>query len=183
MRLERTKSQLLIVDMQEKVLPHVRKAERVLDMCLRLIRIARRLEVPITIAEHYPQGLGPTVSAVLEAAPQATRMEKVHFSCLGDDRFREHLRDLRRHGRSQVVAAGIESQVCLGLTVLGLQANGFDAFVAADAVSGRSKMRHRLALARMRQAGAQIVDSESVLFEWLDRADTPEFRELIALIK
>ena len=183
MRLDRNKSHLLIVDMQERMVPTVRKSEQVTERCLRLIRIAQRLEVGITLSEQYPTGLGRTIGPIGEAAADATRIGKLHFSCWSDDRFRGHLRDLHRSGESQIVIAGVETHVCLGLTVLDLLANGFETFVVGDAVSARSKTVHKLAIERMRQAGARILDSESVLFEWLQKAGTPEFKELIKLIK
>lgn len=183
MRLDRHKSQLLIVDMQEKVLPPVADAGPVTQQCVRLLHMARRLNVPITVSEHYPQGLGATVAAIREGAPDAPRLSKTHFSCWGEEALRGRLRELRRQGRRQVVAAGIETHACLGLTVLDLQANGFDCFVVADATSARSAHSRELALQRMRQAGAEIGDSEMVLFEWLERAGTPEFKDLIELIK
>jgi nicotinamidase-related amidase len=183
MRLDRRKSQLLIVDVQEKMAPPVRDADRVIHNCARLLRIARRLEVPIAFSEHYPKGLGGTIAQLAEAGAGAPRLAKVHFSAWADEGLRGHFRELRRRGRQQVIAAGIESHVCLGLTVLDLQANGFDCFVVADAVSARSDASHDLALQRMRQAGAEIIDTETVLFELLERAATPEFKELIELIK
>jgi isochorismate hydrolase len=97
--------------------------------------------------------------------------------------LRSRLDELRRQGRQQVVIAGIESHVCVMQTATDLENSGFDAFVVADAVTSRSKTSKRLALNRLAKAGADIVDSEMVLFEWLGRAGTPEFKELQPLVK
>jgi isochorismate hydrolase len=97
--------------------------------------------------------------------------------------LRERLHDLRRQGRLQVVIGGIEAHVCVAQTAMDLEAQGFEAFVVADATGSRSKSSRKLALTRLLRAGVDVVDSEMVLFEWLERAATPEFKELQALIK
>ena len=184
MLLARDKSQLLIVDVQEKLLQAVSGKDRVVDRCIRLVRAARTLDVPITVSEQYPQGLGPTADSIRDALSNAALVaDKVEFSCLRNEFLRERLHELRRQGRPQVVIAGIEAHVCVLQTAVDLEAQGFEAFVVADATGSRSKESRKLALARLNKAGADVVDSEMVLFEWLERADTSAFKELQALIK
>jgi nicotinamidase-related amidase len=184
MLLAREKSQLLIVDVQDKLIEAVTGKDRVVDRCIRLVRAARALDVPITVSEQYPQGLGPTVDPIRDSLANAAFVaDKVEFSCLRSDQLRERLHGLRRGGRAQVVLAGIETHVCVLQTAIDLEAQGFEAFVVADAVGSRSKDSRKLALARLAKAGADVVDSEMVLFEWLERAGTREFKELQALIK
>src|SRR6185312_1689695 len=152
--------------------------------CVRLIRAARTLHVPITFSEQYPKGLGPTVEPLRAALDyEGAVMEKVEFSCAKNDALRERLHELRRQGRPQVVIGGIEAHVCVAQTAIDLEGQGFEAFVVADAVSSRTKTSRLLALARLTKAGADIVDSEMVVFEWLGKAGTPEFKELQALVK
>jgi nicotinamidase-related amidase len=184
MLLSRDKSQLLIVDVQEKLLPTMSDPERVVERCVRLVRAARALEIPITFSEQYPSGLGPTVAPLREALEYAgSVIEKVDFSCLKGDALRERLHELRRKGRPQVVVGGIEAHVCVTQTAIDLEDQGFEAFVVADATSSRAKSSRRLALARMLKSGVDVVDSEMVVFEWLGKAGTPEFKELLALVK
>lgn len=184
MRLNRQSSQLLIIDVQEKLAPAVVEPERLFGVTGRLIQIAKRLNVPITVSQQYPQGLGATVAPLKEMiGNEGVFLDKTHFSCLGDDNLRRHLQQLRRNGRNQVVVTGMETHVCVAQTVLDLKQHGFDTFVVADAVSSRTKESRGLALERLRGAGAVIIDSEMVLFEWLEKAGTPEFRELHRLIK
>ncbi|MGB2933005.1 MAG: hydrolase [Methyloceanibacter sp.] len=184
MLLDRDKSQLLIVDVQEKLLPAVSDPERVVERCVRLVRAARRLEIPITFSEQYPSGIGPTVAPLREALDYAGAvLEKVEFSCMKNGPLRERLHELRRKGRPQVVIGGIEAHVCVAQTAIDLEEQGFESFVVADAVSSRAKASRRLALARLLKAGADIVDSEMVLFEWMGKSGTPEFKELHALVK
>ena len=184
MLLSREKSQLLIVDVQDKLLDAISGKDRVVERCVRLVRAARALQVPITLSAQYPQGLGPTVDPIREASANAGFVvDKVEFSCLRNEALRERLHELRRQGRPQVVIGGIEAHVCVLQTAIDLEAQGFEAFVVADAIGSRSKENRKLAMARLAKAGADIVDSEMVLFEWLERAGTPEFKELQALIK
>jgi nicotinamidase-related amidase len=184
MRMQRDRSQLLIVDLQEKVAPPVDNAASVIAVCCRLVHIANRLGVPITVSEHYPKGLGPTVAALRDAlGPDAEVLAKITFSCLRDPVLRQRFDGLRDQGRGQVIVAGIEAHVCVGQTVLDLIAEGYEVYVAADGVSSRSPESRDLILRRIRQAGGYVVDSEMVMFEWLEQAGTPEFKDLIDLLK
>ena len=184
MLISRDKSQLLVVDVQDKLLDAMSGKTRSVERCVRLIQAAKALEIPITVSEQYPRGLGPTVDAIRFVLPNsASVMDKVEFSCVKNDAIRDRLHALRRQGRQQVVICGIEAHVCVMQTAIDLENCGFDAFVVADAVSSRSKTSKRLALARLSKAVADIVDSEMVLFEWLGRAGTPEFKQLQALVK
>jgi len=184
MLIGRDKSQLLIVDVQEKLLPAMSDPDRVVAACARLVKAAHRLGIPITYSEQYPKGLGPTVEPLRAALEYAGAVvEKDTFSCLRSDALRERLHELRRQGRPQVVIGGIEAHVCVAQTAIDLEEQGFEAFVVADAVDSRAKSSRKLALARLAKSGADIVDSEMVVFEWLGRAGTPEFKELHALVK
>lgn len=184
MRMHRERSQLLIVDMQEKLLPVINRADSVLANCQRVIRMARRLDVPMTISEQNPKGIGHTVEAVRETAGSGVPvLTKAHFSCMRDEAFCEHIGKLREAGRNQVVLVGIEAHVCVTQTALDLLAGGYETFVVADAVSSRTAENRELALQRMRQAGAIVVDNEAVMFEWLEKAGTPEFRDLLPMLK
>lgn len=184
MLLSRDKSQVLIVDVQEKLLTAISGKDRIVDRCVRLVLGARKLGIPITLSEQYPQGLGPTADSIRDAfANDGFIADKTEFSCIRNTLLSERLHDLRRAGRSQVVVGGIEAHVCVAQTAMDLEAQGFEAFVVADAVGSRSKASAKLALTRLRKSGVDIVDSEMVLFEWMERAGTPEFKELQALVK
>ena len=184
LRMNRKMSQLILIDIQDKVIAPIGDKSRLIEVIARLVRIARRLDVPITVTEHCPDGLGPTVEALRrELEPDMQVFQKRHFSCVADAALHHHLEDIRDLGRGQVVIAGIESHVCVAQTALDLILDGYQVFVVADAVASRSRVSRALALHRLRQAGAAIVDSEMVLFEWLETAGTPEFRDLLPMIK
>jgi nicotinamidase-related amidase len=184
MLLTRDKSQLLIIDVQEKLLPAMPDPERVVERCIRLVRAARALEIPVTFSEQYPRGLGPTVAPLREVLGNSgSVIDKLEFSCVKNDTLRERLHELRKRGRGQVVMGGIEAHVCVTQTAIDLEDQGFEAFVVADAVASRARSSRRLALARLLKTGVDVVDSEMVVFEWLGKAGTPEFKELQGLLK
>jgi nicotinamidase-related amidase len=184
MLLTRDKSQLLVIDVQEKLLPAMSNPDRVVERCIRLVRAARALEIPVTVSEQYPGGIGPTVSPLREVLGNTGAvMEKIEFSCMKNEALRERLHDLRKRGRGQVVMGGIEAHVCVTQTAIDLEDQGFESFVVADAVSSRAKSSRRLALARLLKSGVDVVDSEMVVFEWLGKGGTPQFKELLGLVK
>lgn len=185
MLLDANRSSLLIVDVQQGLVPVMSDPRRVLRGCGLLMRAALRLGVPLIISEQYPKGLGSTSAELLEwlpegALPADSVMEKLHFSCAADPGIRARLHGL---GRDQVVVAGIESHVCVLQTVLGLKEAGFNPAVVADACASRDPANYQAAMARMAAGGAEVATVEMVLFEWLHRAGTPEFKEVSALIK
>lgn len=180
MLVDKARSGLLIVDVQEGLNPVMADPRTVLRGCSLLLQGAARLEIPVLVSEQYPKGLGPTVGELLELAPPDSVLEKLHFSCAADDGMRARLEGW---GRNQVVVAGIEAHVCVLQSVLQLLALGYEVFVVADATSSRRPENHRAALERMGRAGAQVVTVEMVLFEWLGVAGTPEFKDVVRLIR
>jgi nicotinamidase-related amidase len=183
MLIDASKSSLLIVDVQEKLLPAMANAEDLVKRSSILLRAAKTLEVPVTVSEQYPKGLGRTVNALHEGVGNAPVFEKLNFSCWRDISMRARLIGLHDTGRPQVVIAGIEAHVCVAQTAIDLAQSGFGVFVVADAVSSRVESSVSLALNRMAQCGIEVVNTEMAVFEWLGKAGTPEFKELSALIK
>lgn len=171
---------LFVVDIQERLLPAMHEGDRVLKNTVILMRAAERLGVPILVSEQYPRGLGASVPQVGERAPAGATFEKSEFSCLANAGLRNRFRDLRRF---HVVVVGIEAHVCVLQTVMDLRQEGCEAFVVADGVSSRTATNAQLGLDRMTRGGAHVVSAEMVVFEWLRRAGTPEFKELSALIR
>lgn len=172
----RQSSRLLLVDLQERLVPVIPDRETLLARCRLLAQGARILEIPIDATEQYPKGLGGTLPEIAEFVP--LRPEKVRFSCtdcLGwnppgpDERF-------------QIVVAGIEAHVCVQQTVLDLLSLGYQVQVPVDAVSSRNDLDKQVAFRRMELSGATITTTEAVLFEWCEAAGTPEFKAISKLI-
>lgn len=166
---------LLVVDLQERLLPAIHQADQVVTHGAWLIQIARRLGVPVLASEQYPQGLGHTVSAIRELLPAEAFMEKNHFSCAAD---RDCMRRIDALGRDQIIVIGTEAHVCVLQTALDLRAASKEVYLVADAVSSRSPRDVELALERMRAEGVRIVSREMVAFEWLHQAGTDRFRAI-----
>lgn len=180
MLIEANQSCLLIVDIQANLAPVVAEPGRLLSNAAMLLKTAARLGVPVLASEQYPGGIGHTVPELAELLPPDSVVEKLHFSCLQEDHYIERLREL---DRPQAVVAGIEAHVCVLQTADDLLSAERDVFVVADATSSRNPANHRAALERLARAGAHIVTTEMVLFEWLGQAGTPEFKDVIPLIK
>ncbi|MBE0540728.1 MAG: hydrolase [Verrucomicrobia bacterium] len=179
-RITRTKAGLVVVDIQERLLPSIFERARVVQNALRLIKGATILGLPVLATAQYPKGIGATVPEIAAAIPDFAPIEKTAFSCVGAPVFTE---TLRVRGVSDVVLCGIEAHVCVCQTCLDLLAAGYRPFVVADAVSSRTVENHRFGVERMRDAGAIIVSTEMILFELLERAGTDEFKQVLALVK
>jgi nicotinamidase-related amidase len=179
-RLERDQTQLLVIDLQEKLLPHIGGHEGVTAQTIRIIRAARELGLPTLLTEQYPHGLGRTPAAVLDAAQAAPLLEKMAFSVWREACCEAHLRKI---GRPTVMLVGIEAHVCVQQTALDLLAAGFQPFVLADAVGSRRGEDRETALARMRSAGIVITSVEAAIFEMLDRSGTELFKRLLPIVR
>ena len=166
---------LLAVDFQERLMPAIHDADRIVANGAWLIQIAQRLNVPVLVSEQYPRGLGHTVAAIRERLPAEAFMEKLHFSCAAE---RDCMRRIDALGRQQIVVIGAEAHVCVLQTALDLRAAGRDVYLVADAVSSRSPRDVELALERMRAEGVRVVSREMVVFEWLHQAGDDRFREI-----
>lgn len=175
MLLQADKSCLLVIDVQEKLLPAVQTPESIVTHCRWLIQLAEALTIPVLVSEQYRQGLGPTVPALQTLLSDSVTMEKTHFSCVASPACKQHIEAVNR---LQVVIAGIEAHVCVLQTALELSMAGKMVFVVVEAVSSRRPEDKELALLRMRDAGVQLVSREMVFFEWLKQADTALFRQL-----
>jgi nicotinamidase-related amidase len=176
----RAKVGLVVVDVQERLLPAIFEQQRVVQNTVRLIQGAAILQVPIFATEQYRKGLGLTAPEVAAAIPGFAPMEKLAFSACGAAGF---IAALKQKKVSEAVLCGIEAHVCVTQTCLDLLEKGFRVFVAADAVSSRTPENYRLGVERMRAAGAVIVSTEMVLFELLERAGTDEFKQILNLVK
>ena len=168
---------LLLIDLQERLMPVIHDHEAVVARAVRLAEAAQLLGVPICATEQIPAKLGPTV-APLAAYPQSV-LSKTTFSAMGDPGFAS----LLPASASEIIVAGVEAHVCVLQTALGLRGSDHRVFMVADAVGSRDPADKAAALDRASQHGAEIVTSEMVLFEWLRDAKHPRFREVQKLLK
>lgn len=200
MLLQSDDSQLLLVDFQQRLMPAIHEGDRALANAVRLARIAELLEVPLWATEQNPQGLGPTVP---ELAPLVAGrvVEKMAFSAAEAvlPKLRPparaqggNARSLPKHlqkpaapapGRESIVIAGVEAHVCLLQTALELLEEELAVWIVTDACSSRTERNRDAAFDRLAGAGAELVTTEMVAFEWLGDAEHPLFRDVLALVK
>lgn len=178
MLLERAKSLLLLVDMQERLVPAMADPADVTARCGILLSAARELGVPVLASEQYPKGLGSTLPELAALAPR--RLEKLEFSAYANPAIKD---ELSRADRGQIVLCGVEAHVCVLQTGLELIEAGFQVFLVADAVASRRPENREVALHRVARAGATLITAEMALFEWLRSAGAPEFRAISKLIR
>ena len=179
--LDRDTALLLVVDVQErlaKAMPAEALARVEKNVAL-LIKAATRLGLPVVASEQYPKGLGPTLPSLRSLLAEPP-LEKVEFSCGAS---KEIARAIFKAGRRQIIVAGMEAHVCVFQTVRDLLLGGYFAFVPEDAVCSRTEANKQTGLKLAEKAGATLTSTETVVFDLLGVAGTPEFKELSALLK
>jgi nicotinamidase-related amidase len=174
-------SQLVMIDMQAKLAAVMPKAamQSVTKNAGILAQAATLLTVPVAITEQYPKGLGATLPEIFQHLAQVKGIAKTAFSACGEPKFMQQL----QRDKSTIILAGMEAHICVLQTALALQAVGKQVFVVEDAVISREPTHKANAIARLRDAGCAITNTESVLFEWLGDANHEAFKALSKLIK
>jgi nicotinamidase-related amidase len=177
----RDHSQLVVIDVQEKLAAAMPAdaMQAVARNCGILLQAAALLEIPALYTEQYPKGLGQTVIELMPWLTPDMRVEKTVFSCCAEPRFCRQLTS----DRPQVILAGMEAHICVLQTALELQQMGRQVFVAEDAVLSRDLANKANALARLRHAGVIVSNTESIVFEWLGRAEGEAFKQISQLVR
>lgn len=171
---------LVIIDIQEKLFPHMAEKDRIARNVAKLVKFAKIMKIPIVLTEQYPKGLGHTIPEVRRLIPNIRPIEKVDFNCLGSEEFKACL---GRLDAKTLIIAGIESHICVTQTAIDGLSKGYEVYVVSDAVSSRSLADKAIAIERMRQSGVTIVSTEMLIYEVLRKADTAEFREALKLVR
>lgn len=174
------RSALVLVDYQQRLLPQIAGSAEVLNQALRLADIADALDVPVLGTEQNPAGLGANDAAI--RARCARTLSKMHFDAC-EDGLLEVLCSAREPSPVDIVLAGCEAHVCLLQTGLGLLRAGLRVWVVADACGSRRAAHHELAMQRLRQAGAVVVCTEMVAFEWLHGCEQAQFKTVLRRVK
>ena len=179
-KLELAKSAVIMIDMQDKLLNVMNSPEQILEQSVRMLKYSNALNVPVLATEQYRKGLGESNPQLLELLKPENVYEKIAFSAFECSDFKDAL---NRISARSLVIFGIEAHICVCQTALDALRAGYDVRVVADAVGSRLPSNRQLALEKMRQAGAIIESTESVLYEWLGAAGTPEFKAILPLVK
>jgi nicotinamidase-related amidase len=180
--LEAEQCALIVIDMQEKLLPPIWEKERLVRNVQLLIRLAGILKIPALVSTQYAKGLGNTVPGIASMLPDTPPIDKLMFSCFGSDVFCSLLKRLPGQ-RTTVLLCGMETHICVMQTALGALRDGYLVHVAADAVSSRTELNWRIGLDRMRAAGAILSSTEMMIYELLRSSGAPAFREMLPHLK
>jgi nicotinamidase-related amidase len=180
--LEAEQCALIVVDMQQKLLPPIWEKERLVKNVQLLIRLAGILKIPALVTTQYAKGLGDTVPAIAEMLPNTQAIDKLMFSCFGSEAFCSMLKRLPGR-RTTVLLCGMEAHICVMQTALGALREGYMVHVASDAVSSRTQMNWQVGLDRMRSAGTILSSTEMMLYELMRSSGAPAFKELLPYLK
>ena len=171
---------LLIVDVQGNLAHLMHEKEHLFENITKIIKGAQSLNVPVLLAEQNPEGLGPTVPALIRLFTDPQPISKFSFSCCGSERF---LKELKALQPENVLIAGIETHVCVYQTARDLLKGGYTVEIIADAVSSRTVENKCIGLEKIRDAGAHITSVETALFELLEVAEGDKFKRILEIVK
>ncbi|SMB86137.1 Nicotinamidase-related amidase [Desulfonispora thiosulfatigenes DSM 11270] len=177
--LKKDETVLLVIDIQERLVPAMKSGDQVINKTNILLQAATNLGIPVLVTEQYPKGLGKTVEEVSKYLNQSKVFEKTSFSAC----IPEVVAELKGLGRKKVIIAGMETHVCVFQTVRDLLAHGYEVFVTEDAISSRTGENKQNGLNLMSHMGAVVTNTETIIFDLLKKAGTPEFKVLSKLIK
>ncbi|MFT6916189.1 MAG: nicotinamidase-related amidase [Motiliproteus sp.] len=166
---------LLVIDIQEKLLPAVCQPDQLVKQTRWLMEIAAIVKVPVLVSEQYPQGLGHTVAELASLVTPEQVMAKLHFSCAAEPSCTE---TIAQQQRKQIVICGMEAHVCVLQTAIGLHLQGFEVFVVEDLITSRNETDKQLAITRLQQLQIQVVSREMVAFEWMQKSGTESFKTI-----
>ena len=173
---------LLVVDIQERLMPVIAGREEVARNTVLLLKGAAVLRIPAVATTQYAARIGDLIPEVRAELDGVTPLDKMHFSCFGNPEVQARIESLRPKVDTLIVC-GVETHICIYQTVLGALRDGFRVVVAADAVSSRTVKNYEIGLARMRELGAVVASTEMVLYELLNQAGTPAFKEMLPFLK
>ena len=173
---------LVVVDIQEKLLPPIFQKDQLIRNAQLLIRAARVLKIPALVSTQYAKGLGGTVTEIASLLPQTEPIDKQLFSCFGSDVFCTLLKRLPGN-RNTLLLCGMETHICVMQTALAALGEGYLVHVASDAVSSRAEWNWKVGLDRMRAAGAVISSTEMMIYELVRSSGSPAFKELLPHLK
>jgi len=180
--LEAERCALLVIDIQEKLLPPIFHKEQLIKNSQLLIRLAGVLKLPALVSTQYAKGLGKIVPEIASLLPETQAIDKQMFSCFGSDVFCSQLKRLPGN-RNTVLLCGMESHICVAQTALAALREGYIVHVVSDAVSSRTEWNWKIGLERMRAAGAVISSTEMIIYEMVRSSGAPAFEELLPYLK
>lgn len=178
--LDKDNAAFVIIDIQDRLAAAMKTKDEVINNCLHIIELCKMINMPLIVTEQYPKGLGQTVKEIREALPIYQPLEKLSFNCCEEPVFMNEIRNLKR---KNIIVTGMETHICVLQTCIGLLNEGFNVHLVQDGVSSRAKKNWKTGVEFMRDSGAVITCTETVLFQLLKTAGTDEFKAISKRIK
>ncbi len=173
---------LVVVDIQERLLPPIHEKERLVRNSQLLLRLAQIFQLPTIATTQYARGLGATIPEIASLLPDPIVLDKMTFGCFGHEAFTQAVKGLPA-SRNTLIVCGMETHICVLQTVMEALNRGYLVHLAADAVSSRTELNWKLGLDRMKEAGAVITSTETIIYELLHQCGTPAFKEMLKHLK
>lgn len=180
--LEPRQCAVLLVDIQENMMKVISGRDEVVRNSVLLLKAARALAVPVVATTQYVARIGPLLPEITAELGGVEPLDKLEFGCFGNEAAKQKVLGLGRSINTLVVC-GVETHICIYQTALGALLQGFRVWVPADAVSSRTVKNYETGLARLREIGAVVANTEMIIYDWLQRAGTPVFKELLPFLK
>lgn len=171
---------LLVVDVQDKLMQVMVRKQRVVDNIVKLLHLSKLFNLPVILTEQNPKWLGPTLPEIKKNLSVYEPISKLHFNCCDVDAFTNRLES---EGLKNIVFTGVESHICVFQTCLALIERGHEVHVPQDAVDSRTDENWHVGLELMKQAGAYVTSTESLIYQILEKAGTKEFKEMLKMVK
>ncbi len=181
MRIQKDQTIAVVVDMQERLFPHIHKHKQLQENCEILIDGLKTLKVPFIVTEQYKKGLGATIDGIAQKLKDYPIFDKIAFSCCDDSRFIMHLEE--GSYKKNVILMGFEAHICVMQTAIDLKAQGHTPVIIEDCISSRDPENKRIAINRMLQEGITVTSYESILFELCREAGSDTFKAISKLVK
>lgn len=175
MKIIKENSTLLVIDIQERLFPKIIKGKEVLETAIWSVDLAKKIGIPVLLTEHFPEKIGATPEILRSKVSEKDIVSKTHFSAVTEGGLIKHFAD----DRKQIIVLGTETHICVLQTVLDLLAHGYEVFVVDTGVSSRTENDRIRGLERMKQNGAEIITRDMLVFEWLEKAGTDLFKEVL----
>ena len=178
--LNRENTGLLIIDVQEKLMEVMGRQQGIIENIIKLLHLSELFNLPIILTEQYPRWLGPTLKEVQERLPAYDPITKMHFNCCDVEAFNDRLEGERLQS---VIVTGVESHICVFQTCACLLQRGYTVHVPQDAVDSRTDDNWRVGLELLREAGALITSTETIIYQIMGKAGTKEFKKMLKILK
>jgi nicotinamidase-related amidase len=180
--IEPSRCALMVVDIQDRLMRVIDGRDQVVKNSSLLIKTAKALKIPIIATTQYAERIGDLLPEITAELKDITPLDKMEFSCFNNTQIEKAVSDLPGHV-DILIFCGVETHICIYQTVLGALISGYQAWVPADAVSSRTPQNYNTGLDRIREVGGVVVNTELVIYELLQKAGTPEFKELLPFLK